>query len=44
MSLSAEEFERRLPALAENHRRARAYAPGMGVHAALVLARESGGP
>lgn len=42
-SLSVEEFERRLPALAENQRRARAYAPGMGAHAAMMLARESGG-
>lgn len=42
-SLSAEEFQRRLPALAENQRRARALAPGMGFHAATVLERESPG-
>lgn len=42
-SLSAEEFQRRLPALAENQRRARALAPGMGFHAATVLERESHG-
>jgi hypothetical protein len=42
-SLSAEEFERRLPALAENQRRARALAPGMGTHAATLLEQESHG-
>lgn len=40
-SLSAEEFRHRLPALAENQRRARALAPGMGAHAAAVLQREA---
>lgn len=40
-SLSVEEFRRRLPALAENQRRARAYAANMAVHAATVLERES---
>ena len=43
MRLSTEEFQRRLPALAENQRRARAYAPAMGAHAALALEREARG-
>ena len=42
-TLSERDFERRLPALAENQRRARDYAPGIGVHAARILERESHG-